>query len=230
MAKLGEYGRASLRRRGGAPMDERFRWEYVGPVINGLGGPDREAIILELWEIGSGSPDPFVTIGAYSLLDEGNSPEDDPRFISLRDTTLEYLQANGYSSGHLTGYEAQRWVVTHGDLRTSFDRIVDVGVPSADMADPLPELGVGESKLLALTEPLPSGNAFYGERQAEDRYSIFSERIRSVEDPTRQRYDETYLGIFTSLRDLYLALGTMFGTRPYWADETLEPYFPERRE
>jgi hypothetical protein len=226
---LREYGMASLQRRGGAPMDERFGWEYVGPVINGLGGPEREAIVAELWEIGNGASDSFLTIGAYTLLAEGNSPEDDPRFILLRDAVLNYLQANGYSSGHLNRYEADRWTAIHGDLRTSFDGIVEVDLPSADKAAPIPELAVGENKLLALTEALPAGNAFYAERQTEDRYIVFSERSRSDDDPTRERYDETYLGTFSSLHDLYLALGKMFGTRPHWADASVDPYFPAQR-
>ena len=70
-------------------------------------------------------------------------------------------------------------------------------MPNAGTVAQLPELAVGENKLLALTEPLPNGNAFYAERQAEDRYIIFSERNRSSDDPTRVRSEETYLGKFS---------------------------------
>lgn len=222
---LADYASQTLRRRGGARIDQGFGWDYVGPVINGLRGPDRESIIGELWDLGSNSSDPLVTVGAYELLNEGASPEDDERFIALRDVTLEYLQANGYSSGDLNRDEANRWIDTHGDLRTGFDRIVKMDLPAEASAPELPSLAVGESLLLALTEPLPHGNAFYAERRDEKTYVIFSERVRSSDDPTRERYEEDYLGTFASVHDLCVALGKMFGTRPWCADDRIAPYF-----
>jgi len=210
-------------------MDSRFGWDYVGPVINGLGRPEREAIIAQLWDIGSNATDPLVTIGAYELLNEGASPEQDERFIALRDSTLNYLHDHKYSSGHLSRYEADRWIATHGDLRTSFDGIVERTIPNPDSLPALPELAVGESQLLALTAPLPDGNAFYAERRDETTYIIYSERNRSADDPTRQRYDEDQLGAFASLQALYIAFGEHFGTRPWWADDRVDPYFPLQR-
>ena len=67
-SQLSEYAAATLRRRSGAQIDERFGWQYVGPVINGLGGPDREAIISELWEISSGASDLFTASTGLSRL------------------------------------------------------------------------------------------------------------------------------------------------------------------
>jgi hypothetical protein len=82
---------------------------------------------------------------------------------------------------------------------------------------------------LALASPLPDGNAFYGERQDDSTYVVFSERPRNSDDRTRQRYEESELGTFTSMSDLLRAVGQMFGSRPYWADDDLGPYFPSRR-
>jgi hypothetical protein len=231
---LGEFGQASVAARAaGRPVDDpRFGWEYMSDTMMALGDERRDAAIEEVYTAASTASDEdrsLVTFGAYRLLAEYDGQLDDPQFWELCDASLDYLHSRGFSSGQLTGYEAQRWIAVHGDLRSSFDRIVEVDVPSADTAGPLPELAVGEDKLLALTEPLPVGNAFYAERQTEDLYIIFSERNRSADDPTRQRYDETNLGTFSSMRDLYFALGHMFGTRPYWADDSVDPYFPARR-
>ena len=41
--------------------------------------------------------------------------------------------------------------------------------------------------------------------------------------------NESHLGSLGSLADLLRVLGQMFGTRPYWADPDLDPYFPSRR-
>jgi hypothetical protein len=226
---LSEYARETLRRRGGAHMDSRFGWDYVGSVINGVGGPDREAIIAQLWDAGSNATDPLITIGAYELLNEGASPEQDERFLALRDSTLDYLHDHKYSSGYLSRDEADRWIVTHGDLRTSFDGIVERAIPSPASLPALPELAVGESQLLALTAPLPDGNAFYAERRDESTYVIYSERNRSDDDPTRQRYDEDYLGAFSSLQALCITFGEHFGIRPWWTDDWVDPYFPFQR-
>jgi hypothetical protein len=163
-------------------------------------------------------------------LSESSTAERDGRFLELLDASLAYMHQMGYSSGHLTRYEADRWIEVHGDLRSSFDNIVEVAVPGPSEAPPVAVIDVGESRLIALTAPLPEGNAFYAEHQSLDRYLVWSERRTSSDDPTRKRCDESYLGTFTSLLELMRAVGQMFGTQPYWADGDLEPYFPAKRE
>lgn len=208
-------------------MDPSFGWEYVGPVVSGLRGDTREAILAELHALAQNSTDTLVAVGAYSLLGEASTVNDEPRFIELLDVTLDYLKSKGYSSGQLSRFEADRWIARHGDLRSSFDSIVEVEVPKA--AGELPDVQVGDSLLLALTGPLPEGNAFYAERQQDSEYVVFSERTRSSDDPSRVRCDESYLGIFDSMHDLCKAIGKMLGTRPYWAHDAMEPYFPAHR-
>jgi hypothetical protein len=119
MGALAEYGRAVLAQRSGAPVDERFGWDFVGPVVMAMHGPDRDRL---------------TNVGAYSLLYEGDAPAEDGRFAELREAFLEYMRQSRYSSGHLTRHEADRWIELHGDLRSSFDNIVDAVVPTR--ADP----------------------------------------------------------------------------------------------
>jgi hypothetical protein len=231
---LGAFGQASITARAaGRPVDDpRFGWEYMSDTMLALGGEQRNEVIQELYIAASTASDSdrdLVTFGVYRLLAEYDGQLDDQRFWELCDASLNYMHSRGFSSGHLTGYEAQRWIAVHGELRSSFDGIVDVAVPNPDSAPSVDELVPGANKLVALTAPLPEGNAFYAERQQDGTYAIFSERQKSSEDPTRARYDETYLGSFDGLPDVLRALGQMFGTRPYWADPDLDPYFPSRR-
>jgi hypothetical protein len=195
IAMLGAFGRASMSARAaGRPVDDpRFGWEYMSDTMMALGGDQRDQVVQELYVAASSAPEADredVTFGAYRLLAEFDGQLDDRRFWELCDASLDYIRARGFSSGHLTGYEAQRWVAVHGDLRTSFDRIVDVAVPEPANAPPVDELEPGTNKLLALTGPLPEGNAFYGERGVDGAYVIFSERRKNSDDPTRVRCDE----------------------------------------
>ncbi len=230
---LGAYGQAVLdSRRSGHPVtDPRFGWDnFVGPVNMAMLGDDREQVIQDLYNAAVAASDrDHAIFGAYRLLAEFDGALADQRFFKLCDASLDYMHSLGFSSGHLTGYESQRWVEVHGELRSSFDGIVEVAVPSNADAPAVKPLDSGESRMIALTRPLPEGNAFYAEHRADGSYIVFSERRKSNEDPTRARYDETSLGTFADLRDLLRAVGNMFGTRPYWVDEDLEPYFPSRR-
>jgi hypothetical protein len=230
---LPAYGEAVLRaRRAGRPLiDERFDWSnFVGPVHMILMSGDRDRAIEELSQAAAAAPDrDLATLGAYRLIAEFNGQLDDSRFLRLYDASLEYLRASGLSSGQLTGHEAQRWVATHGELRSSFDGIVEVAVPDAAMAPPAKPLAVGEARMLALIGPLPEGNACFAEHRDDGRFAIFMEGPWSVDDPRRVRVDQPAMGVFASLPELLRALGARLGTPPYWVDEDLAPYFPQRR-
>jgi hypothetical protein len=241
---LEAYGQAAIdARRHGAPVDDtRFGWDnFMGPVHMAMLGNDRDQVIQEIYEAAWGTAAPGTTargttvserrvFGAYRLLAEFDGGLADQRFLELCDISLEYMHSMRFSSGHLTGYERDRWVATHGEVRSSFDGIVDVAVPSREDLPIARPLGLGESRLIALTAPLPSGNAFYAEHRSDGSYAVFSERPRSSDDPTRVRCDETFLGTIKDLPDLFRAVGDMFGTPPFWADDDLQPYFPARRQ
>lgn len=197
---LAEYGKAALASRSGSPIDQRFGWDYISPVVLAMAGAQRERVIQELYDAAHAAPgQPLVTVGAYSLMSEADHTSRDPRFLELRDATLEYMRRMRYSSGHLTRIEADRWIERHGDLRSSFDNIVGNVIPTPAEAPAVKDLSPGETRLLALTGPLPDGNAFYAERQGDGRYLVFSERPRNSDDPTRARYDERELGTFTAM-------------------------------
>jgi len=229
---LGAYGQACLEARiSGRGVDPAFGWDFVGPVVTGMNSTDRDRIIQEIYDAAIVAADrDHAIFGAVNLLSEAEPPARDSRYVELLDASLAYMHKRRFSSGHLTGYEAKRWIEVHGDLRSSFDHIVDVEVPEPGNTPTVEALQLGESKLLALTGPLPDGNAFYAERGQDGRYIAFSERPRNSDDPTRVRSDESYLGTFDDLEGVLRALGRMFGTAPYWADDTLQPYFPSRRE
>jgi hypothetical protein len=230
---LPAYGDAVITaRRAGQPLtDPRFDWSnFVGPIHMALRGGDRDRVIEELYEAAVAATDrDLATVGAYRLLAEFNDKLDDRRFLKLYDAALDYMRALGFSSGHLTGHEARRWVDTHGDLQSSFDGIFEVAVPSPVHAPSAKPLGPGETRVVALTGPLPDGNAFFAEHRSEGGYVVFLEAPWSIEDPRRVRSDQTDLGVFDSLPDLLRALGDRLRTPPHWVDADLEPYFPRRR-
>lgn len=116
----------------------------------------RDQVIQELYDAALGSPDrPMATAGAYKLLAEWDGGLRDGRFLALLDAYLDLMHQMRFSSGHLTGYEADRWIEVHGDLRSSFDHISDVAVPSRDAAPSASDLQPGQCKRIALTGPLP---------------------------------------------------------------------------
>lgn len=233
VAILPAFGKASLTARAnGRPVtDPRFGWvPLMQPISALLQEGHRDQVVEELYEAAIQAREcDSATVGAYLLLAEWEPTLDDRRFLSLMDASLELMRTEGLASAHLTRYEADRWIAVHGDLASSFDGLLHVGVP-ADEELPTPQpLEPGSSRMLALTEPLPRGNAFFAEHQLDGTYVIYSERIHSIENPTRQRYNEDHLGTFTSLEDLLRGLGEMFGRPPHWSDDELMPYFPSRR-
>lgn len=227
------FGQAQIdaRREGRSVSDPRYDWQsFIGPAFTALQGAEREQTIDELADaaLGSSSRSP-ATMGAYCLLAEFDPGLSDRRYLRLLDDSLEYMRSLGFSSAHLTRYEADRWVELHGDLRESFDGTFDVGVPEPGDIPAAKPLGVNEARMVALTAPLPDGNAFFAEHREDGSYAVYSERVHSDVDRTRSRYEETQLGRFDSLADLLRAVGEMFGTPTYWADQDLKPYFPRRR-
>jgi hypothetical protein len=232
VSALAGYGASVIDTRAGKPADPRFSWNFIGPVVSALNGPQRDVVIQELYDAAFDVGHPMSIIGAHGLLSEWDPRSRDGRCLELQDAFLAYMHEHGYSSGHLNRYEADRWIELHGDLRSSFDGIVEVTVPGPAEAPPAAELEPGAHKLLAQLAPmppLPKGNAFYVERRPDGAYVLFSERWSS-ERASLVRCEENDLGsAFTSMSDALRALGEMLQFRPHWADATLDPYFPSRR-
>ena len=103
------------------------------------------------------------------------------------------MYERGLSSGHLTGYEAQRWIETHGDLRMSFDRIEEIAPPDPNaLMELVPELARGEALMVAAMGPRSDDNQFYVEHLPDGTYGAFSMRPRSTEEPAPMRCEEAH--------------------------------------
>ncbi len=229
--RLADYGAAAFRAIVTATpvQDPSFGYDgFQEPVFTAM-QRDPDTVVSEIHAAAIAASDrDYAVFGAYRLLAEYDPKSEDARFLELQDASVEFMRRRGLSSGHLTGYESDRWVRLHGDLRTSFDNIVDVPVPLGDRAE-VQTLDAGEVRLIASTGPLPEGNTFHVEKRPDGQLVVFSERLRSADDPVRERYDESQLGTFENLPDALRAVGAMFRSRPYWAHEDLDPYFTEHR-
>lgn len=150
LALLSAYGTAVLSARlAGKPVtDPRFDWgAFLGPVHTPLMLGDRDRVIGELYDAAVNAEDRETAIvGAYRLLAEFNPELDDSRFLSLYDEALESMHAAGFSSGHLTRPEADRWIAVHGDLPSSFDGIIEIEVPDREHSPPAKRLDAGSGR------------------------------------------------------------------------------------
>lgn len=232
IASLPDYGRAVIAaKRSHAPVtDPRFGWDWLSQAVLPMNSPQRDQVIQELYDAAVSAEDrPMATVGAYRVLCEWDGNLQDPRFAELRDAYLQLLHQMRFTSLELTGYESARWIELHGDLRHSFDRIVDVKVDPAALP-PAAELAPGQSKLLLRMGPSSQDNEFYGERSANGLYGLYCIGISSSDDPTKVRYDWPDIIPCATMQELLVQVGRRFGTRPYWADPVLEPYFTGRRQ
>lgn len=145
-----------------------------------------------------------------------------PRYVELLDASLLFLQSQGVSSGVLRPFELDRWIATHGSVRTFIGYDL-APVPDAGQEPAAEDLPVGEFRRLAQLTVQPDSNAIYVDHRAENVYFAVTQAPKSDEDPERIMWDwfsaPTLLAL---LRDL----GERMVTPPYWAHEDLLPYFP----
>lgn len=232
LSSLADFGEAAIAARvnGGSITDSRFSWnDFIAPVRSAF-GVDPEGVLRDIHDATDGVPRAeLAACGGYLLLAECDPELPDARFLAMQDAFLDHIRSLKLSSGHLNRYEADRWIAIHGDLRTSFDGIYEVTTPAAGQDLGHKPLEPGKSRILARMGPGEDDNRFFAERLAAGGYLVYSERIWSADDPTMKRCEESQLGTFDSLPELLKALGRMFGTPTYWADEDLMPYFPARR-
>jgi hypothetical protein len=122
IAALPEYAQADIeaRRRGRPLADPRFGWDnFAGPVHMPMINGNRDEVIRELFGAAQASAHRELAIyGAYRLLADFDGGLADPRFVQLRDASLEYMRSLGFSSRNLSMIEIDRWIETHGDLRS----------------------------------------------------------------------------------------------------------------
>ena len=144
------------------------------------------------------------------------------------DEALQRMYERGLSSGHMTRFEADRWIATHGDLRTSFDRIVEVAPPLGDMASV--DLTMGGALMVAKMGPGSLDNQFWIELNDCGVYGAYSMRKWESDAVALTRCTEDDIGQWDTADGILRNMGSYLRTRPYWAHEQLEPYFTERRE
>ena len=231
---LAEFGGAELeaRGRGRNVEDPRFSWDtfHRHVCIPMTEEPLRDRVIQEIYAAAQASPEPeLATMGGYLVLAEFDFHMRNPRYLEMLDASLRLMRSRGFSSGHLRRYEADRWIETHGDLRTSFDGLVDVLPPEPDAAPETKTLGLGESRMLAKLGPGELDNQFHAERRNDGSYIVYSLRRRDADAYTIERYSEDQIGAFSSLPELLRALGDYLQSPTFWADDDLAPYFPTRR-
>lgn len=172
--------------------------------------------------------DPLARYGGYRLLREFEPASKDPLYLDLMDAALQMMRERGLSSGYMSGYESERWISLHGDLRTSFDRIVEVSPPPKDAATDI-ELEPGQSLMVALMGPDPLHNQFWVERIDATTYGTFSMRRKDSDATIHSRIEEEWIRRSDSVAGILRNLGAHLRTPCYWVHPDLEPYFTERR-
>lgn len=229
LSQLRAFGEASFEAKASSrPIsDPRFSWEsFFSKASEALRSNPAQAI----GEIhAAAGADHLAQFGGYSLIAEFDSSSSDPRYLELLDASLKAMFDRRLSSGHLNRYEADRWIAVHGDLRTSFDRIVEVAPPAPDHAAQV-ALDPGESLMVATMGPNPLDNQFWIEHTGTGTYQAFSMRQWESGDGMLTRCDEDSIGTWHSVEEVLQSLGNYLGTRPFWAHDQLDPYFTQRRD
>jgi hypothetical protein len=227
VTQLGELGAASLeaRARGRALDDPRFSWDDFFSRFLPAYQSDFTRAIAELHA--AAGADPLARFGGSQVVAEFEGGCQDPLHLDMVDGGLQLMHDRGLSSAHLTRHEADRWVQRHGDLRTSFDGLVDVAVPTDLKADL--DLQPGRSVMVARMGPDPVDNEFHIERRADGEFTVFSMREWERGDGKLTRCEEQQIPPTSTIEEALLAVGEMLRTPPYWAHDQLQPCFPERR-
>jgi hypothetical protein len=226
--QLSAFGHASLdaKARGQLLTDPRYDWSnFFSRFLDAYQANLTEAI-AEIHASAGG--DPYAMYGGYLLVAEFEPASQDALYLEMMDAGLKLKYELKLSSAYLTGFEADRWIATHGDLRTSFDRIVEVAAPEHHTASV--DLSLGESLVVARMGPDPLDNQFCIERCGASTFGAFSMRKRDSDAVTLIRCEEPTIPESDSADGVLRSLGLYLRLRPYWAHEQLEPFFPERRD
>lgn len=229
LSQLGEFGEASWSAlvAGRTLADPRFGWQGFFSEANAACRENLAQAVAEVY--GAAGDNSLARFGAYKLIAECEPGSQDPVFLELMDAALQSMYDRGLSSGHMTRFEADRWIAVHGDLRTSFDRIVEVDPPGPEHVVGI-ELNPGDQLMVATMGPDLLDNQFWIELSADGQYGAFSMRKWDSDAVTLTRCSEDDVGQWDTADGVLRGLGSMLRTRPYWAHEQLNPYFPERRD
>lgn len=228
LRQLGAFGQVSLEAKvSSRPVsDPRFDWDSFFSKAFPAFQTDLERAINDIHNASSG--DELARFGGYRLIAEYEPKTLDPQYLDMMDAGLQIMHERGLSSGHLTRYEADRWIATHGDLRTSFDRIVEVAPPSAGHTAEV-ALDPGQDLLVATMGPNALDNQFWIERADDGSYGAYSMRQWESDAVILTRCSENSIGRWDTAEGILRSLGEYLRTPPFWFHEQLEPYFVEKR-
>lgn len=227
---LDEFGRleyeASRGQRVG-PEEGQLKWErWVQPVMAAYQS-DPETTVDRVHGAAM-SQGGMALYGGHRLISEIDPECRNPKYLELLDGALEMLKDKGHSSGILNRYEADRWIQTHGDLRYSFDGIVEVAPPPTGSRPPVADLVNGESRLVAIMGPEHDANRLFVERNEGGTYVVMIEAPQSADDPTRSK--GPWPGVSgSSMEEILVRLGAELQLSTYWAHDDLQPYFTATR-
>lgn len=222
LAALGDFGYSHV--RGEDPDTSTTTRLFYMPGIQAVGS-NAEGLIHEVCSAAQRSGS-WALVGAVRLLMELATPPEvlagDVQYLAVLDGALLFLQAQGVSSGTLRPFEADRWIETHGSLRTFIGYDL-ADVPPVGQEGPVREMQVGEFWKVAQLWPQPESNMIFIERRGPQLFCVLTEAPESDVDPRRKMWDwfsgDTLVGV---LRDL----GERMVTPPYWAEPALAPFFP----
>lgn len=145
-----------------------------------------------------------------------------PEFLALLDASLDFLQSEEVSSGVLRPFEIDRWIETHGSMRTFIGHDL-AEVPATGDEPVVEDLPMGERRRMAQLFPRPDSNVIYAEHRGVGVFWVMTQAPKSDDDPERVMWDWFSA---PSLVALLRELGERMVTPPYWAHEDLLPYFP----
>jgi hypothetical protein len=225
---LGQFGYASLdARASGRPVvDDRFGWApFFSKAMPAL-QTDVTRAVGAVHQATAG--DEHACFGGYLLIAEYNPELADPRYLEMMDAGLQLMHRRGFSSGHLTRYEADRWIATYGDLRTSFDRIEEVSPPPQGQVQQA-AMEPGQSVMVSKQGPGALDNQFWIERSDDGLYQAYSMRRWDQDAVILSRSEESSIGRWDDVDGVLRSLGAYLRTPSFWAHEILQPYFTERR-
>ncbi|GJF03860.1 hypothetical protein [Pseudonocardia sp. D17] len=227
LSQLGDLGHASLaaRAKGVHVDDPRFDWSNFYSKFLPAYQSNLEQAIAEIHT--AAGDDLFARFGGSRVVAEFDGNIKEPLYLDMLDAGLQLMYDRGLSSHHLTGYEADRWFETRGDLRATFDRIVDVEVPEGQVTTI--ELALGQKIMVAQMGPEPTDNRFYIERIDDHVYRAFSMREAEWGDGILKRCEEPTIPVQGNADGALRALARYLRLPPYWAYEEMRPYFPEKR-
>lgn len=227
LGQLNAFGRASWDAKvSGRPVtDPRYDWTNFFSKILPAYQANPDQLIAEIHA--AAGDDTFAKIGGYRVIADFEPGIKHPLYLEMMDACLQMMYDQGLASIHMTGYEKGRWIDTHGDIRTSFDRIIEVTPPRHHTANLA--LAPGDSLMVAKMGPHELDNQFWIERINNVTYGAFSMRQWDSDAVALTRCEEKEIGKYETADGVLRDLGIFLRLRPHWAHEELDPYFPERR-